>query len=115
MDIEFEKNKLKLPFNKIAFKQNIESVLETKGHVIVLLDIPNDDDTLDNLFALDMNGKKLWRVQSLKDFNPNIIQCSPYVGVSLLENGNISATNYFGMSYEISINDGKILNGYLSK
>ena len=115
MDIKFEGNKLSLPFNKVAFKQNIDKILEIKGRVVVLLDIPNDDDTIDNLFALDMNGKKLWRVQSLKDFNPEITQFSPYVGISLLENGNVSATNYFGMSYEISINDGKILNGYLSK
>ena len=115
MDIEFEENKLKLPFNKVSFKQNIDNVLESKGRIIVLLDIPNDDDTVDNIFALDINGKKLWRVQQLSDFNPNITKFSPYVGMSLLENGNISATNYFGMSYEISIVDGKILNGFLSK
>ena len=115
MDIEFEKNKLKLPFNKIAFKQNIESVLETKGHVIVLLDIPNDDDTIDNIFALDLNGKKIWRVQPISEYNPNISQFSPYVGMALLENGNITATNYFGMSYEISITDGKILSSQLAK
>lgn len=115
MDIEFEGNKLKLPFNKVSFKQNIDRVLESKGRVIVLLDIPNEDDTLDNVFALDMTGKKLWRIQPLKEFNPEISQFSPYVGINLLENGNISATNYFGMNYEVSITDGKILNGHLSK
>ena len=115
MDIKFEGNKLSLPFNKVSFKQNIDKILEVKGRIIVLLDIPNDDDTVDNIFALDINGKKLWRVQPLAKFNPNITQFSPYIGMSLLENCNISATNYFGMSYEISIEDGKILNGFLSK
>lgn len=115
MDIKFEGNKLSLPFNKVSFNQNIDMILEVKGRIIVLLDVPNDDDTIDNVFALDINGKRLWRVQSLTSYNPNITQFSPYVGISELENGNISATNYFGMSYEISIEDGKILNGFLSK
>jgi len=115
MDITFEGNKLTLPFNKISFKQNIDKILEAKGRIVVLLDIPNDDDTIDNIFALDINGNKLWRVQSLKDYNSNITQFSPYVGINLLENGNISATNYFGMSYEISVTDGKILNATLTK
>jgi len=115
MDIKYEGNKLSLPFNKISFKQNIDKILEVKGRVVVLLDIPNDDDTIDNIFALDMTGQKLWRVQSLSEFNPNISQFSPYVGMNLLENGNISATNYFGMNYEISISDGKILNSSLAK
>lgn len=115
MDIKFEGNKLSLPFNKISFKQNIDKILEVKGRIIVLLDIPNDDDTIDNVFALDMNGKKLWRVQPLSEFNKEVTRFSPYVGIAEMENGNISATNYFGMSYEISINDGKILDSYLSK
>ncbi len=115
MDITFEGNKLTLPFSKISFKQNIDKILEAKGRIIVLLDIPNDDETIDNIFALDINGKKLWRVQSLKEYNSNITQFSPYVGISLLENGNITATNYFGMSYEISVADGKILNATLTK
>lgn len=115
MDIKFEGNKLSLPFNKISFKHDIDNVIEAKGRIVVLLDIPNDDDTIDNIFALDINGKKLWRVQPLKEYNSNITQFSPYVGIGLLENGNITATNYFGMSYEISIADGKILNATLTK
>jgi len=115
MDIKFEENKLKLPFTKVSFKHNIDRILESKGRIVVLLDIPNDDDTINNIYALDINGKKLWRVQSLKEFNPNIAQFSPYVGISLLDNGNISATNYFGMNYEVSIEDGKILGAHLAK
>lgn len=115
MDIKFEENRLCLPSGNVSFKHNIDDILETKGKIIILVDIPNDDETVDNIFAMDINGKKLWRVQSLTNYNPDITQFSPYVGISLMENGNISATNYFGMSYEISIEDGKILGGQLSK
>ena len=56
-----------------------------------------------------------WKVQPLSEFNPKITHFSPYVGMTVLENGNISATNFFGMNYEISYKDGKILSSKMVK
>lgn len=115
MDISFVDNKLVLPTSKIAFKYNIYSVAKIKGGVAVLLDIPSDVEVYENIYALDLNGQKIWKVQSVKEINPNIKRLSPYVGMSLLANGNISATTFFGLNYEISAKDGKILSSHMAK
>lgn len=115
MDISFVDNKLILPTSKIAFKYNIYSVAKIKGGVAVLLDIPSNVEVYENIYALDLNGKKIWKVQSVKEINPNIKRFSPYVGMSLLENGNISATTFYGLNYEISAKDGKILSSHMAK
>lgn len=115
MDITFADNKLILPASKIAFKYRIYSIAKIKGGVAVLLDIPADEEVTENIYALDLNGQKIWKVQSVREFNPNIKHLSPYVGMSLLENGNISATTFFGLNYEISAKDGKILSSRMVK
>ena len=40
---------------------------------------------------------------------------SSYVGMDLLPNGNISASNYVGMTYEVSAKNGFLLSGRMSK
>lgn len=114
-NISYVDNVLTLPNRNIKFPFNIDSMIVFNGVFVVLLDIPNDDNTIDNIFALNIDGKKLWRVQSVDKVYPNITKFSPYVGMSLLANGNISATNYFGMNYEISITDGTILSKRMVK
>ena len=54
-------------------------------------------------------------MQSVAKAYPEITQFSPYIGMTLLESGNISATNYFGVNYEISIEDGSILSKRMVK
>lgn len=115
MDISFVDNKLILPTAKLSFKHNIYSVAKIKGGVAVLLDIPTNSQEVDNLYAIDLNGQKLWRVQSVKEFNPQITRLSPYVGITLLKNGNILATNFFGLSYEVSFKNGTLLSSRMTK
>ncbi len=115
MDISFVDNKLILPTAKLSFKYNIYSVAKIKGGVAVLLDIPTNSQEVDNIYAIDLNGQKLWRVQSVKEFNPKITRFSPYVGMTLLKNGNISATNFFGLTYEISFKNGTLLSSRMTK
>ena len=114
-NISYVDNVLTLPNKNVKFPYNIDSMIVYNGTFVVLLDIPNEDNTIDNIFALDIEGKKLWRVQSVAKAYPDITQFSPYIGMSLLESGNISATNYFGVNYEISIEDGKILSKRMVK
>ena len=113
--ISYVDNVLTLPKKNVKFPFDIDSLIVFNGVFVVLLDIPNDDDTIDNIFALNIDGKKLWRVQSVSKAYPNVTQFSPYIGMTLLENGNISATNYFGVNYEISIKDGSILKKRMVK
>lgn len=114
-NISYIDNVLTLPNKTVKFPFDIDSMIVFNGVFVVLLDIPNEDNTIDNIYALNIDGKKLWKVQSVNKVYPNITKFSPYVGMSLLENGNISATNYFGMNYEISIENGKILSKRMVK
>lgn len=114
-NISYVDNVLTLPNKTVKFPFDIDSMIVFNGVFVVLLDIPNEDNTIDNIYALNIDGKKLWKVQSVNKAYPNITKFSPYVGMSLLENGNISATNYFGMNYEISIENGTILSKRMVK
>ena len=113
--ISYVDNVLTLPNKNVKFPFDIDSLLVYNGVFVVLLDIPNEDDTIDNIFALDIDGKKLWRVHSVSKVYPNVRQFSPYIGMTLSENGNVSATNFFGVNYEISIEDGSILSKRMVK
>lgn len=114
-NISYVDNVLTLPNKTVKFPFDIDSMIVFNGVFVVLLDIPNEDNTIDNIYAFNIDGKKLWKVQSVNKVYPNITKFSPYVGMSLLENGNISATNYFGMNYEISIENGTILSKRMVK
>lgn len=114
-NITFEENKLILPTKTVPFRHKIEQILETDLRVFVLLDIPNDVDNNENIYCFTKTGDLVWLVQPVSMFNPNIKQFSPYVGMHLLENGNISATNFFGINYEVSARNGKILSSKMVK
>ena len=115
MYLEIKENKLVLPKCEIEFKYKIYDTILIPDCIVILLDVPDNvkDDT--NICAVNFNGKKLWSVQAVCEAYPKITGKSSYVGMKRLENGNISATNWVGMTYEISIKDGKILSSHFTK
>ena len=114
-EITIEENKLVLPTKTIPFRYKIAHIIQTKLRIFVLLDVPDTAKSFENIYALSKSGDLVWVVQPLNLFNPKIKNFSPYVGMTLLENGNISATNFFGMNYEISVKNGKILSARMVK
>lgn len=114
-EITFNENKLVLPSKTIPFKYRIEQILETNLRVFVLLDIPDSVVDCENIYALTKSGDLVWIVQHVNRFNPKVTKFSSYVGMRLLPNGNISATNFFGMTYEISGKNGMLLSAKMSK
>lgn len=116
MFLEIKENKLILPNAQIEFKYRIADNIIIPGCVVVMMGVPLNTDEVDNIQAISLNdGKLLWKVQSVKEYSPDVEETSPYVGMKLLKNGNISATNWFGMNYEISAKNGKILSSHLAK
>ena len=59
-NISYVDNVLTLPNKNVKFPFNIDSMIVYNGTFVVLLDIPDEDNTIDNIFALDIEGKKLW-------------------------------------------------------
>lgn len=115
MYLEIKDNKLILPKCEIEFKYKIEDTILVPDCIVVMLDVPLDAKEMNNIQAFSLEGKKLWTVQSIKEVFPQVTKLSPYVGMRLMENGNISATNWIGMNYEISMKNGKILSSNFAK
>lgn len=109
-NIAFQDNKLLLPNKIITFNYNIANMFVYEDKVVVLIDEPLESSNYRNIAAISIDGKPLWIVQSVTDAYPEIKQQSHFIGMSRAENGNIFAANFFGIVYEISEKDGKILN-----
>lgn len=108
-NIAFQGNKLLLPNTTVTFKHDIVSMYIYDDKVIVLIDEPPESPNYRNIAAVSLDGKPIWAVQSVTEAFPEIKSQSHFVGMYRLENGNISAANFFGVVFEISEKNGKIL------
>ena len=113
-NLKIQENKLYIGTKVLTYKYNISNVLYADNKLIILFDIP-ENELLENIFAITTDGKVSWQVQSVAKAYPDIQKTTPFVGISLMENGNIAAANYYGLVFEISINDGKILSKQTGK
>ncbi len=109
-EISFEENKLNINDKSISFDLNIYSAITLDDKVIVMFDVPNDNPTMENIIAFNFEGQPIWTVQPFKEKFPEIKMTTPYVGMFKREDGNINATNFYGICVEISTKDGKILS-----
>ncbi len=113
-NLKIKENKLYIGTKVLTYKYNISNVLYTNNKLVILFDTL-ENELLENILAITTEGKILWQVQSVKKAYPEIQKNTSFVGISLMENGNIAAANYYGLVFEISINDGKILSKQMSK
>ncbi len=114
-EISFEENKLNIDDKSISFDLNIYNAIVLDDKVVVMLDVPNENPMLDNIIAFDFTGQFLWTVQPFKERFPEIKMTTPYVGMFKRDDGNINATNFYGICVEISAKDGKILSKATSR
>lgn len=109
-NVSFNDNYLYINSKAIKFEFPLLNAIVLADKVVVALDVPDDSDMLDNIIAFDFNGQPVWKVQAVNEKYPEIKNNSPFVGISKNDNGNVSASNYFGLNFEISAKDGKILS-----
>ena len=114
-EISFEENRLNINDKSISFDLNIFNAITLEDKVIVMLDVPNDNPLMENIIAFNFEGQPIWTVQPFKEKFPEIKMTTPYVGMFKREDGNINATNFYGICVEISSKDGKILSKSMSK
>ena len=91
----------------IKFDHNIDEIKVINDGVLVLLDIPVDDETLDNIYFVSSDGDILWRIAEPKDLNYGKDR-SAYIGFTISDEGNW-AIDFFGRSFSFDINTGKII------
>lgn len=108
MNIKTEKNILTLNNKKITFKHNIRQVNAENDNIIVLLGIPNNDQTLDNIYCYGQNGIIKWQVQSIKEAFPEMKNVFPFEQMAVID-GKLSASDFYGRRFFINIDDGQII------
>lgn len=104
MNISYNGKVLIIDGNSIEFSHEIRQVEMIKNMVIVLLAIPQNDNTLDNIYAVSGKADVLWRVKSmLVDYTR-----LPYEQM-VIHGDEIRATDFYGRRVFISENTGEII------
>ncbi|MEH7124835.1 hypothetical protein V7122_20650 [Bacillus sp. JJ1532] len=104
--VTFAGNELTIGKNNLQFDKSIQEIKVVNNVVIVLLNIPMDDHTLDNVYGVSFNGKILWRIQ---EPNKELIGSLryPYVGISHIEN-KVGVIDFYGRRFFIDEMNGRI-------
>ncbi len=107
MEVTYNKKCLKIDNIKKEFTHTIEKIQVKDNKILVLLSIPQDDnETIDNIYAVSEKGDIIWRSESLEKLYPNQINL-PYEYMTV-NHDEILATDFYGRRYFIDIKDGKI-------
>lgn len=115
MPVEYKDKTVYFTTQPVVFKFEVGDLLETEDKVIVRLNIPADNETRRNVFALQKDAKFIWQVDSSLNAYPEINVELPYENMALLPNGNINVSDFFGRTFEINSKNGEILNFYTSR
>ena len=105
--IKVNGSELSIDGKTIKFKYDIRDTKVVNNQVIVLLSIPFNDNELDNIYAVSLDAKINWRVESLNLINPNGNNL-PYENM-FLNNEELTATDFYGRRYFINIINGTII------
>ena len=105
--ITFTGNDLTIGKNIIQFDKSIQEIKVVNNVIIVLLNTPMDDHTLDNVYGVNFSGKILWRIQ---EPNKELIGSLryPYVGISNNEN-KVGVIDFYGRRFFIDEMNGRII------
>ena len=104
MNVSYKDRKLTIDGGSIEFTHEIRQIEIVENKIIVLLSIPQNENTFDNIFAVSNKADVLWRVESLVVDYPRL----PYEQMVIHEDG-IRAIDFYGRRVFISENTGKIM------
>lgn len=109
-NIKLHKNALYINDELITFDFDIDTLIVMDDKIIVLLDIPYDSSELDNIYAVNLSGKIIWRIEKVAKKFPKL-RHDPYVGISMLDD-KLLARQFYGQRYLIDLATGKIIERY---
>lgn len=107
LNIQINKNILVLNGKEIKFNHDIRQFKTVGDDIVVLLAIPNNDNTLDNIYCYTSFGIIKWQVQPIKEAFPDLKQVFPFEQMSVVD-GQISASDFYGRRFFIDAETGKI-------
>lgn len=107
LNVQIDKNILVLNGKNIKFDHNIRQFKTIGDDVVVLLAIPNNDNTLDNIYCYSANGIIKWQVQPIKEAFPEMKMVYCFEQMSVID-GMISASDFYGRRFFIDPKTGMI-------
>ncbi|NLK96353.1 MAG: hypothetical protein GX275_14400 [Clostridiales bacterium] len=105
--IKVNGNELSIDSKIIKFNYDIRDTKLVNNQVIVLLSIPFNVNEIDNIYAVSLDGKINWKVESLSVINPDGNNL-PYENM-FLNNEELTATDFYGRRYFINTINGTII------
>lgn len=105
--ISYKDNVLIINNSQVKFLHSIRSIKQVGNKILVLLAIPNNDKTINNLYAINYQGEIIWQSQDLNEIYVNQ-RVLPYEQI-VVNDQEIKATDFYGRRYFININTGKII------
>lgn len=115
LDVQFRKNTLFVNKKPINFDFEIGNALAVDNKVVFMFQIPQENDTLRNIYCLDEDCQFLWQVQSVLEAYPDLGEEIPFVHIALREDGTLTASDFFGRNFDIDKNTGKIIDFRVSR
>lgn len=110
LDVSFRKNNLFINGKPMKFDYEVGNAFVVDDKIVFLLLIPNGNPTVQNIYCLNSDLQFLWQVQSMLEAYPQVGEELPYENMALRENGNISASDFFGRNFDIDVTNGKLVN-----
>ena len=109
----YEGNLFKIGEKIKEFAYLIRDAKLCEDKIIVLLEIPFEDDEINNLYALNEKCEIIWRVEDLKDIFKNQVLL-PYEQM-VIEDKVAIVSDFYGRRYYINCDDGKIMKRDIAK
>ncbi|MGT2866966.1 hypothetical protein [Streptococcus fryi] len=110
--VEFQKKILYINQHKIKiFDFNIRTIIELEDFIIVLLEIPFENNVeKNNILAVNYNGEVVWTLNNI-GYAKHIY---PIEHINLVDEV-LYATDFYGRRLKISVNTGEIKEFSISK
>lgn len=106
--LEINQNNLYFNNSAIYFEHNIYSFVLFDDRIIVQLnelDASAKSDEIDNVYAVDMEGNIIWRIQNKERVCPEYKFISPYVMINYID-GELIVNDFNGFRFVFSPDDG---------
>lgn len=111
--VEWTGNEIEVNGKKVSFPFAIAQVIAYEDTFFVLLDIPETEHAINNIYCLDASGRLLWQSEDLGQVRKGMKNL-PYEAMELRADG-LYAADFYGRHYRIDLKNGKILNCSLKK
>ena len=102
------KNSFEIGGRVVKFTYTVKDIIDLDNQIIVLLEIPYSDDEINNIYAYDKAGNKMWRVNTRFD-DYGINKKLPFEIIRIID-GKLYATDFYGRRFQINLGNGQTIS-----